>query len=99
MRGPWRSASSASASTELVFHPLFVAPFILMLLCQKRVRLAAFYMAGYGVALAACSLYPVWLAWLQTPGAELATPSAPCWWTAGRMERARVDTAMAWPSD
>ncbi|WP_460452476.1 hypothetical protein [Alsobacter sp. SYSU BS001988] len=59
---------------QVVFHPLFVAPFILMLLCQKRVRIAAFYMAGYGVALAAWSLYPVWLAWLQTPGAELGDP-------------------------
>ncbi|WP_406853932.1 hypothetical protein ABEG18_15350 [Alsobacter sp. KACC 23698] len=59
---------------QVVFHPLFVAPFILMLLCQKRVRLAAFYMAGYGVALAAWSLYPVWLAWLQTPGAGPSDP-------------------------
>jgi hypothetical protein len=71
---------------QVVFHPLFVAPFIVMLLCQRRFRVAAFYCAGYGVAVCAWTLYPVWLAWLHTPGVEFGDPVRAFFvdrWTAG----------------
>jgi hypothetical protein len=37
----------ATGLHQVVFHPLFVAPFMLQLLARRRWRLAAFYAAGY----------------------------------------------------
>jgi hypothetical protein len=37
----------ATGLHQIVFHPLFVAPFILQLLIERRWRLTAFYTAGY----------------------------------------------------
>jgi hypothetical protein len=37
----------ATGLHQIVFHPLFVAPFIVQLLIEKRWRLSAFYIAGY----------------------------------------------------
>jgi hypothetical protein len=49
---------------QVIFHPLFVAPFILHLLAGRRWRLASVYVAGYG---AICGFWVVYwqlaLAW------------------------------------
>jgi hypothetical protein len=37
----------ATGLHQIVFHPLFVAPFVLQLLIERRWRLSAFYIAGY----------------------------------------------------
>jgi hypothetical protein len=37
----------ATGLHQIVFHPLFVAPFVLQLLIERRWRLTAFYTAGY----------------------------------------------------
>lgn len=47
----------ATGLHQPLFHPLFVAPFLLVLLMQRRLGLLAFYFAGY----AAIGL--VWMAW------------------------------------
>jgi hypothetical protein len=39
----------ATGLHQIVFHPLFVAPFILQLLIERRWRLTAFYVSGYAV--------------------------------------------------
>ena len=58
-----------------------------MLLCQKRFRVAAFYVVGYGVTVCAWTLYPVWVAWLNMPGVDFGDPVRALFvstrWTAG----------------
>ncbi|MCA3584611.1 MAG: hypothetical protein IOD03_13090 [Methylocystis sp.] len=73
---------------QVVFHPLFVAPFVLMLLAQFRFRLAAFYIVGYGIVSAAWIIYPEWLAWSIASGTDLADPlrSMIARWTDGNAQ-------------
>ena len=53
---------------QLVFHPLFAAPFILQLLLQRRWRLTAVYVGAYA---AICAF------WVAYPGIVLAGIAAP----------------------
>jgi len=61
---------------QVVFHLLFVAPFILLLLFQRRFALASGYISGYGLIGLAWLFYPEVLIWWHNPGAELANPFA-----------------------
>jgi len=53
---------------QIVFHPLFVAPFILQLILQRRWRLSALYVGAYA---AICTF------WVAYPGIILAGVAAP----------------------
>jgi len=53
---------------QIIFHPLFVAPFILQLLLQRRWQLSAIYVGAYA---AICTF------WVAYPGIVLAGIAAP----------------------
>jgi hypothetical protein len=57
---------------QFVFHPLFVLPFGLLLIVQRRYALAAFYAAAYCIILAFWMNYPGWIR-----SSFAATPEAP----------------------
>lgn len=58
----------ASGLHQVVFHPLFVAPFMLQLLLRRRWKLSAFYAAGYAVTCVFWILY--WQLLLSAHGME-----------------------------
>ncbi len=62
----------ATGLHQIVFHPLFVAPFVLQLLIQRRWRLTAFYTTGY----AAIGLFWILYGQLALKSAGIAPDSA-----------------------
>jgi hypothetical protein len=59
---------------QLMFHPLFVAPFILQLWLDRRWRLAAFYTAGYAaIALFWVEYYQIELSWLGAAARDVSS--------------------------
>lgn len=51
----------ATGLHQPIFHPLFVAPLLLMLVWQKRYRLLAFYGVGYATIGLFWFVWPLWL--------------------------------------
>jgi hypothetical protein len=51
----------ATGLHQPIFHPLFVAPFFLLLLEERRWRLLGFYAAGYAVVVTFWVLWPLWV--------------------------------------
>jgi hypothetical protein len=74
---------------QVVFHPLFVAPFVLHLLMRRRFRLALFYIFAYGV------ICLVWIAYwrlvLQAHGAGGAAAEVGAGWFATRVLQLLAD--------
>jgi len=67
----------ATGIHQPLFHPLFVLPFFVLLLFQKRWRLLAFYLCAYALIAA------FWLAWPLWISAHGTTPAVPISETSG----------------
>ena len=63
----------ATGLHQPIFHPMFVAPFLLMLLMQRRWQLLAFYCAGYTLI---GLFWLAWPLWLATHAVQQAHPDA-----------------------
>ena len=62
---------------QVVFHPLFAAPFVLQLWLERRFRLALFHTAAFAVIGLFWSLYPgVVAAWAGAPESSAGAPAA-----------------------
>jgi hypothetical protein len=59
---------------QIVFHPLFVAPFLVLMVTRRRFALAAVYAGAYALFGLAWLAYPVLLAWAVSPEASLVNP-------------------------
>jgi hypothetical protein len=66
----------AAGLHQVIFHPLFVAPFILLLLFQRRWKLAAVYIGGYGLIGLGWLIYPELVVRWHNPGAAGGDPIA-----------------------
>lgn len=64
----------ATGLHQPLFHPLFVAPVLALLLLERKWRRAAFFAAGYG---AICIFWLLWPKWMQTlvVGPESVVPT------------------------
>ena len=60
---------AATGLHQPVFHPLFAAPFIVMLFFRRDYRRLALYVVGYGLIAAFWSLWPIWMSAIGGQGA------------------------------
>lgn len=73
--GPWHAGAigagaMATGLHQLVFHPLFAAPFVALLAWRRRWTAFACYVGGYAV------IGLLWASWARLPLAELGVPAA-----------------------
>ena len=65
----------ANGLHQPLFHPLFVAPFVVLLLAQRRWGRAASYIAGYAVIMGLWMFWPGWAWSLSQASADTAQPA------------------------
>src|SRR5260370_27161968 len=61
----------ATGLHQPVFHPLFVLPFMWLLIAQRRWRLVSFYAIGYGFI---CAFWFAWPIWVSSHGVAPIPP-------------------------